>query len=671
MTRSIEALVAELNPQQAEAVRTIEGALLVLAGAGTGKTKVITTRIAWMLKSGIAPSSIVAVSFTNKAAREMRERLADYVGSELSTQVELSTFHSFALKLLRENAHAFGLPRKFSVADENQSQSLLRETLKELNLQDLVSMQVAESKIGFFKDQLYTPEELGKRDRMFDAAIMRNLFEGYNRRLRLYSLVDFDDLVYLTVLGLRNNPAVLEKVRQRYRYLMVDEYQDTNNAQFEFIKLLGSQRDNVCVVGDDDQSIYSWRGAKGDVLFLFLETFRNAKRISLEQNYRCTQRILDAANSVISENTKRLPKKLWSEKSNAFPIRVHAAENERDEAMHVADTILELCGTHPGLQRHDIAILIRASEQAVALEQVFAERGLAYHVHGGTRFLDRHEVRLLFGYLRLANNPNDLGALFSVINVPARGIGMAAMEKIKEAYVAAKDKPVLEVLKSIAHEHKGYSDFCTRWESVGPKIVNAKNLREVANGLEECIQNMGLRDEIFKHAKDMQEARGKMDMLERVLDVITALELREFSLDAIADALHLNDVVPREKTKDTTGKVQIMTIHAAKGLEFFAVFVIGAEEGIIPHERSIEQSGGVEEERRLFYVAVTRAKQRLFLSHCTFRSRGRGPSRDRERSVSRFLSAIPQSLLQSTETDEGSVEARKMASAKRLFELFR
>jgi DNA helicase-2/ATP-dependent DNA helicase PcrA len=671
VTRSVEALVAELNPQQAEAVRTINGALLVLAGAGTGKTKVITTRIAWMIHSGITPESIVAVSFTNKAAREMRERLSDFIGHEIASRVELSTFHSFALKILRENAKAFGLPRKFSIADENQSKTILRETLKELNLQDLVPLQTAEAKIGYFKDQLYTPNDFGKRDRMFDAAILRNLFDGYNRRLRLYSLVDFDDLVYLAVLGLRNNPEVLAKVQQRYRYLMVDEYQDTNNAQFEFIRLLAAERGNVCVVGDDDQSIYSWRGAKGDVLFLFLETFKGAKRISLEQNYRCTQRILDAANGVISENTKRLPKKLWSDKSNTFPIRLHAAENERDEASFVADTILELCGSHPGLQRHDIAILIRASEQAVAIEQVFAERGVAYHVHGGTRFLDRHEVRLLFGYLRLANNPNDLNALFSIINVPARGIGTAALEKVKDAYTAAGDKSAVDVLRSIAHEHRGYADFCTRWDSVGHKITNATNLQEVANALEEAIQTMGLRDEIYKHAKDMQEARGKMDMLERVLDVITALELREFSLDAIADALHLNDVAPREKSKDTTGKVQVMTIHAAKGLEFFAVFIIGAEDGILPHERSIEESGGVDEERRLFYVAITRAKQRLFISHCGFRSRGRGPTRDRERTQSRFLSAIPQTLLQSTEADEESAEARKMASAKRLFELFR
>ena len=671
MTRSIEALLSELNPQQSEAVRTVDGALLVLAGAGTGKTKVITTRIAWMLHSGIAPENIVAVSFTNKAAREMRERLSDYVGSELATHAELSTFHSFALKMLRENAKAFGLPRKFSVADEGQSKTILKETLKELNLQDLVSLPIAEAKMGHFKDQLYTPGDLGKRDTMFDAAIMRNLFDGYNRRLRLYGLVDFDDLVYLAVLGLRNNPDVLAKVTQRYRYLMVDEYQDTNNSQFEFIRLLAGDRGNVCVVGDDDQSIYSWRGAKGDVLFLFLETFKGAKRISLEQNYRCTQRILDAANAVIKENAKRLPKQLWSDKSNTFPIRVHAAENERDEATFVTDTILELCGAHPGLQRHDICILIRASEQAVILEQVFAERGIPYHVHGGTRFLDRHEVRLLFSYLRLANNPSDINALFSIINVPARGIGTSALEKIKEAYIAAGNKPVVEVVRGLAHEHRGFADFCTRWDSVGPRVAGATNLNEVSKALEYAIQEMGLKDEIYKHAKDMQDARGKMDMLERVLDVITALELKEFSLDAIADALHLNDVGPREKSKDSSGKVQIMTIHAAKGLEFFAVFVVGVEDGILPHERSIEDTGGVDEERRLFYVAITRAKQRLFLSHCGFRSRGRGPSRDRERTMSRFLSAIPENLLQSTEADEESVDSRKMASAKRLFELFR
>ncbi len=671
MTRSVAALLEELNPQQAEAVRTVEGSMLVLAGAGTGKTKVITTRIAWMLHSGVPAESIVAVSFTNKAAREMRERLSSFVGKELASRVELSTFHSFALKLLRQYGKEFGLPRKFSVADEHQSSSLLRETIKELNLQDLIPLATAEAKMSHFKDQLLEGDDFGKREKMFDAKVMRDLFEGYNRRLRLFGLADFDDLVYLAAIGLKKNPSVLAQVNSRFRYLMVDEYQDTNNGQFELIKLLAGKRQNVCAVGDDDQSIYSWRGAKDNVLFLFLETFANSKRISLEQNYRCTQRILDAANSVIAGNAKRLPKKLWSNSKNAYAIRIHAAENERDEAMFLNDTIRELLGAHAGLQREDIAILIRASDQAVAIEQVFAERGMPYHVHGGTRFMDRVEVRLLFSFLKLANNPNDLNALFSVVNVPARGIGTAAMERIKEAYLAAGNKSVIEVLKGMAMEHKGMADFCARWEGVGPKIQHAQSLAELAKSLECAVIDMGIKEEVFKQARDMHDARAKMDVLERVVDVVSNLELREYSLDAVSDALHLDDVAPREKVKDTSGKVQIMTIHAAKGLEFFGVFVVGVEEGILPHERSIQEGQGVDEERRLFYVAITRAKQRLFISHCGFRARGRGPGRDRDRTPSRFLDAIPHELLESSETDVETKEAKKAASAKRLFELFR
>jgi DNA helicase-2/ATP-dependent DNA helicase PcrA len=673
---AISELLAGLNPQQREAVLTTSGPLLVIAGAGTGKTKVITSRIAKMLSDEIAPESIVAVSFTNKAAREMRERLAQMVGSTLAHRVELSTFHSFSLKILRKYAREFGLPTRFSVADEGQSKMILREVLRAENLTELFSMSLASEKIAYFKDRLFVAEDIIKSKGAFNGAVLRVLFEAYNRRLRLYNLVDFDDLVYLVALGLRNNPRVREEVNRQYRYIMVDEYQDTNNAQFELVRLLAGTVANICAVGDDDQSIYSWRGAKGEVLLGFLDAFSGAKRIALEQNYRCSQRILDVANAVIAENPKRLEKTLWSERSNQFPIRIHAAENERDEAQFVCDMIAEIWKNEGTEKLHDTAILVRASEQVGPMEQALSERGIPYHVHGGTRFVERAEVRALFSYLRLAISEDDLTALFGVINTPPRGIGVATLEQIKEKVIAkrgsaAQGRVVREVLTELAASNKGVRDFLDRWNRTLPQFAAATSLKGVADALRSATETMGLVDDIRREARDSDEVRWKSDLVERAIAMVENLSLREdFSLESVADHLHLDDVSPREKKTDSSGKIQLMTIHASKGLEFFTVFLVGAEDGILPHERAIAE-GGVEEERRLFYVAITRAKQRLFISHCGFRARGASRGRERDRTQSRFLADIPRDFVVHSEAEMESAEVKKMASARRLFDLFR
>ncbi len=673
---SISEILAGLNPQQREAVATTNGPLLVIAGAGTGKTKVITSRIAKMLGDGLAPESIVAVSFTNKAAREMRERLGQMVGAALAQRVELSTFHSFSLKILRKYGREFGLPGRFSVADEGQSKMILREALRAENLTELFSMSFASEKIAYFKDRLFVAEDIVKSKGAFNGAVLRTLFDAYNRRMRLYNLVDFDDLVYLVALGLRNNARVREEVNRQYRYIMVDEYQDTNNAQFELVRLLAGATANICAVGDDDQSIYSWRGAKGEVLLGFLDAFAGAKRIALEQNYRCSQRILDVANAVIAENPKRLEKTLWSERSNQFPIRIHASENERDEAQFVCDMIAEIWKNEGSEKLQDTAILVRASEQVGPIEQALSERGLPYLVHGGTRFVERAEVRALFSYLRLGISEDDLTALFGVINTPPRGIGVATLEQIKEKVIAKRGSStqrsaVREVLTELAASHKGVRDFLERWNRCLPLFSAATSLKEVADALRHATETMGLVDDIRREARDSDEVRWKSDLLERAITMVENLALREsFSLESVADHLHLDDVSPREKKVDVSGKVQLMTIHASKGLEFFTVFLVGAEDGILPHERAIAE-GGVEEERRLFYVAITRAKQRLFISHCGFRARGANRGRERDRTQSRFLTDIPKEFVVHSEAEMESAEVKKMASARRLFDLFR
>ncbi|WP_186646594.1 ATP-dependent helicase [Fluviispira vulneris] len=667
-------ILNQLNNEQKEAVISSKGALLVLAGAGTGKTKVITSRIAWMIHSGIRPESIVAVSFTNKAAKEMQERLATIVSEKLAKKVELSTFHSFALKLLRNNHAEFGLQKNFSISDESESKNLLRESIREFHLEDILSLQDAAQKISHFKDCLYTDEDFQLKKNIFDSKILKQLFNSYNRRLRLYNLVDFDDIVYLAVIGFKKNPQLLERIQNNISFFMVDEYQDTSHAQFEFICMLSSKSRNVCVVGDDDQSIYSWRGAKPSVISDFLLAFPEAKKVTLEQNYRCSPNILNAANSVIRENTERLGKELWSQQENKYSIIIQECENERDEALFVAENILKLRSSCQNFNLDQIAILVRSNSQSLPLEQVFTEKKIPYHIHGGTQFFDRKEVRDLFSYLKLAHNSSDLNSLFRILNLPSRGVGIATLEKIKEIYLQSQktksNVSFLDALKQFSNTHKGVLEFVHLWDNFGAKLKYSEGIVDISSSLRQCYENIGLKKDILVSSANMQIAQFRMDIVERVLKVIEKLELEKENIQSVIDALHL-DEAKFESANDTSGKVQIMTIHSSKGLEFPNVFLIGVEEGILPHERSIAVKNGEQEERRLFYVAITRAKYRLYISHCGFRKKGRSCNAEREPKPSRFLSAIPTDLVEFCRTDPQSEEAKRMEAARKLFELFR
>lgn len=667
-------IINALNKEQLKAVTSSYGAQLVLAGAGTGKTKVITSRIAWMIHSGIRPESIVAVSFTNKAAKEMQSRLSSMIGEKAAKKVELSTFHSFALKLLRQYHKEFSLQRNFSISDENESLNLLRESIKEFHLEEILSLQDASQKISYYKDNLFTDEDFKKQKNVFDGKIICKLFNSYNRRLRLFNLVDFDDIVYLTVLGFKKNPELLNKIQETFSFLMVDEYQDTSFSQFQLICMLSSKTKNVCVVGDDDQSIYSWRGARPSIISDFLKHFPDANKVTLEQNYRCTPNILNAANSVIRENTERLGKELWSEQANLHPIVIHACENERDESLFVVDKILSLKRESGKLNFDNIAILVRSNSQTIPLEQVFIEKNVPYTIHGGTQFFDRKEVRDLFSYLKLAHNSNDMNSLFRIINLPARGIGIATLEKIKELHFLNKTKnptsDIFVTLKELSFEHKGIAEFLKNWNQYGEKLKNSTLKVDISSTLRDCYENIGLKKDILMSSANMQNAQFRIDIVERVFNVIEKLELPEESIQSVVDALHL-DKARFDIAQETKNKVQIMTIHSSKGLEFPYVFLIGVEDGILPHEKSLALESGIQEERRLFYVAITRAKYRLFISHCGFRKKGRASGKDLEPKPSRFLSAIPQQLIMHEQTDPNSEEARRMDAARKLFELFR
>ncbi|MEN9809933.1 MAG: hypothetical protein RLZZ488_1500 [Pseudomonadota bacterium] len=673
MVQAMGDVLKSLNPEQRSAVETLQGPLLVLAGAGTGKTKVITSRIANLIASGVRPEQIVAVSFTNKAAREMGERLAHMVGKQIQKRSVLSTFHSFCLRILREFPEHAGLRSGFSIADEGTSRDLLKESLQAHKLQEIFSLAKASEIIGTCKDDLLLPQDLSKASHLVNRLLVKKLFEDYERRLRLFNLVDFNDIVYRTVLMMRQHPAIREQLTERYRHFLVDEFQDTSNAQFELVRLLGETHRNVCAVGDDDQSIYAWRGAKPKVLFDFLEVFPETRRVTLEQNYRCSSQILAVANSVIATNLTRLGKTLWSRKDERVPVRLHSAENERDEAIFVADQIQKL-RREDGLPWSSFTILVRSNAQTDIIEQVFIERKVPYFVHGGSEFFDKKEIRDLLSYLKFVNNPFDVNSLFRVINIPARGIGLKTLETLRDGYEVAHSSDrrlsFMSYLLSVREQFPAVSLFLDQFIPVFEKFRAAGSKADVAQSLRGCFEGLGLKQDVLATSKSMQIANWRINLVEKMLSLIEKLDIDSFSLGDVTDALHLDDSSFSSR-KEAGDRVQMMTIHASKGLEFPCVFVVGVEEKRLPHERSMETPAGVEEERRLFYVALTRAQKYLFLSHCGFRARGNRSVRGDGVEPSRFLSEVAADQLVLSQTDPDAEEAQRIEAAKRLFELFR
>jgi superfamily I DNA/RNA helicase len=458
----------------------------------------------------------------------------------------------------------------------------------------------------------------------------------------------------------------LEKIREDYHYLLVDEYQDTSFAQFKFIQLLAQPRGHVCVVGDDDQSIYSWRGARPSIISDFLKEFPNSKRVTLDQNYRCTSNILNAANLVIKENTERLGKVLWSQKLSDHPVTIQCCENERDEAEYIVDRIKFMQANNSSFNYSDVAILYRSSALSVSVEQIFQEKNIPYVLHGGTKFFDKKEVRDLLSYVKFANNPQDLNSLFRIINLPARGIGISTLEKIKTQFL--QNHNLLKTLNEIAIENKHVDNFIKMWNEYGEGLRRANGIQSIIEAIKNCYEYVGLKKDILLNSSNMQVAQYRLDTVERVLKVIEKIDLPSANLQDITDALHLDDAQFAPKI-ETEGKVQLMTIHASKGLEFPIVFLMGVEDGILPHDRSLSMPNGEQEERRLFYVAMTRAKEKLFMSHSQARKRSR--SQNEEQKPSRFLSTIPSEAAEFTRYDPMIEVERKNEAAKKLFDLFK
>jgi DNA helicase-2/ATP-dependent DNA helicase PcrA len=636
-------LLDPLNERQREAVLTTEGPLLVLAGAGTGKTRVITYRVAYLIEEGVPGRAILAVTFTNKAAAVMKERISDLLRSsgQGASDVWVSTFHSFCARLLRREAVNAGLPRDFAIFDDDDQTAAVKRTLMQLDLPaDDYPPRSMRAQISHAKNHGITPDEMEA-----SAGIARDeerkevakVFRAYNEMLRKASALDFDDLLLRAVELLQQNASVRAAWSSRFQYLMVDEFQDTNAAQEELVRLLAGTRKNVCVVGDEDQSIYSWRGARAGNLKRFTADFAGAKIIRLEENYRSTQKILDAAAAVVRNNSDRLGKTLQATLGSGDGLRFFEAQDSYAEAEFVVGEISSVIRNDPDAR---VAVLYRTGAQSRSFEEVLRRLGIRYRVVGGFSFYERAEVRNALAYVRLLLHPDDDVALLRVLNVPPRGIGAATVAML-ETSARETGKSLWEVIRA--------GEFAT-----GKKLSNALNsFREIIERLqEECadLPPAQLIERVLERSGYLTYVE-QQDNLEHTARAENLRELSNAMAEATEQGQTLEDVldaaalVADSDEYDPTIPASLMTLHSAKGLEFDAVFLAGLEEGLLPHTRSGSNLSEIEEERRLFYVGMTRAKQSLTISRAIYR-RSYGEERLRASTPSRFLAEIPAELIE-------------------------
>ncbi|MDR2965092.1 MAG: UvrD-helicase domain-containing protein [Treponema sp.] len=658
---------ADLNEPQIKAVTTIEGPVLIIAGAGSGKTRVITCRIAHMLNKGIPQSNILALTFTNKAAREMETRVKEITGKKLQS-LTVSTFHAFGLKTIRENAELLGYRKNFSVYDETDKMTLIKESLREYKIQpkgvDIYALSQQFSKI-----------KTGMVQWTGDAA-MQDVYNEYQTGLKIYNSVDFDDLLTIPLELFEKHSDALQKYRQKYKYIMVDEFQDTSLIQYKLLRLLAEKKNaNVCVVGDDDQSIYSWRGANYKNILLFENDFPERIEIKLEQNYRSTSNILDAANGVISRNTGRKDKKLWSGNAGGKPIELHYPENESAEADFIANQVRDIF-LSDNIKYHDFGVLTRTNSLMRNIEEAFLAEDIPYKVSGGTSFFQRKEIKDIISYMRLIANPDDDVSLLRIINTPRRGIGKttilslsdnakrnhsslwAALARIN--YARSQGQKELFQDKKAATELEEFSLMIENFRTLFLERKNEQGARwSLSNCVKLLIDNIDYWSYlVIEHNKDEKKARWKYSNIEYFIRMIQNWENdpdnMDFDLYSWLNRISL--ITKDDGNDDNKGHVNLMTIHAAKGLEFPVVFIAGAEKGLIPHEKSIgeaeEEAGSIEEERRLFYVAITRAREKLFITSCRQR---RKTQNTLICEPSPFLTEIPNELIKIHEPEKDTV----------------
>jgi len=610
--------LASLNAAQLEAVRTTDGPLLVLAGPGSGKTRVITNRIAFLvLERGIDPRSILAVTFTNKAAREMTARL-DRVLNSRSSSLTVGTFHSICCRILRADGEAVGLSRGFVVYDDDDQINLIKQSLSELKLDPKqFSPRLIQSSISSAKSRLVSEMMHAEGVDSYFEEIVQRVFVRYQALLTQSDAVDFDDILLKTVRLFQSKPAVLEKYQERYRHVLVDEFQDTNLAQFELVKMLAQKHHNLCVVGDPDQSIYSWRCADLRNILSFEAEFPDARVVMLEQNYRSTRTILRAATQVIKNNALRKDKGLWTENEEGKPIVLMECLNEKDEAQSVVAAIDKLV-SREGLKYGDCAVLYRINAQSRALEESLLRFGIPYRLVGGTRFYRRQEIRDLVAYLRVIHNPHDSVSLARIINTPGRGIGQGTLSRLQTS-ASANDFSLYDALGEMLQEKDlaaRASNALGRFKELIDSLIEKSGIASLPELIEDTIVKTSYREYL------MEDENGE-DRWQNVQELLNVA--REYadmapdeSLPAFLEKVSLVSDV--DEMGDANNVVTLITLHQAKGLEFPAVFIIGMEDGVLPHRKSFDDPAEMEEECRLCYVGITRAQRYVFLSRAHRRS---------------------------------------------------
>jgi DNA helicase II / ATP-dependent DNA helicase PcrA len=621
-----------LNPQQREAVETVRGPVLILAGAGTGKTRVITFRIAHMIQRGVKPGNILAVTFTNKAAREMKERVSKLVPKHFlqndqgkTESPTISTFHSLCVRILRQHIEVLGYKKNFVIYDESEQLGAVKKILSSISAK---GEKTDPKVIQAFISRIKNAGGARKIDDPSAAAMAEHVLRRYDTALKACNAVDFDDLLLLVLKLFREHSDVLEACRAKYRFVMVDEYQDTNAAQFELVKLLCEKHRNLCVVGDDDQSIYGWRGAEIANLLDLEKHFPEVKVVKLEQNYRSTNTILNAANAVIKNNAQRRGKQLWSQKGDGHRIVLHTFENDEEEARTVVEEI-EFLRLARRIPWKDVAILFRTNLQSRPIEMALRQASVRYHLIGGQSYFDRREIRDVVAYLKTLVNPHDDVSLLRIANVPARGLSDLTMERL----LAASQERHCSVFAAMRHTdvqasfttktREAIADFISLIENTRALLESETPPASLTQWAEKFLADIGYIDDLRRTEKNLETADNRVRNIKELLaDLDEAGSVTAKPTTRIAD--FLDDITldaEREEDKENKGDaVTLITMHSCKGLEFPHVFIVGLEDGLLPHSRS-KVEGTLDEERRLFYVAITRAMQSLTMSHCLSRKK--------------------------------------------------
>lgn len=626
----------ELNDRQKEAVLYNEGPLLIIAGAGAGKTKTLTTKIAYLIEEkGVSPYNILAITFTNKAAKEMKDRIYMQIGST-AKKLQVSTFHSFGLKLLRENFDVLGYDKNFVIMDSDDSLTVVKKIIKDMGYDPKIyNPRAIRNKISSCKNEMMSPEAYERLAVSDYEKVVKEVYEKYNLKLQRNNSVDFDDLLLLPIELFKKHPDILKRYQELYKYILIDEYQDTNEAQYILTKLLSEKNRLITCVGDDSQSIYSFRGANYKNILNFEKDYKDAKTILLEENYRSTSNILDAANQVIKNNKMRKDKNLWTSRGVGEKIKYYRAYNERDEAQYVIRKIKELINRD--VEYKDIAVLYRTNAQSRVLEEEMLKENMPYRVVGSFYFYSRKEIKDLIAYLRLIHNSKDNVSLLRVINTPKRGIGLKTIDNLTRK----ADEEGTSIYEAITSgKELQFKELIERLKKVSEDLT----LTEL---IDKVLDATGMKQEL--ESEGTLEAEVRLENLEEFKSITKSFEEREGLISLEDFLLEISLISDVEEYKDDSNRISLMTVHSVKGLEFNHVFVVGMEEGIFPHMNSLMENSEIEEERRLCYVAITRAKDDLHLVNARRRTLY---GNEQINPVSRFIGEINSDLLETNAKEE-------------------